>query len=264
GAKRNAMLIQDISKERIWTELTLLLAADEKYGNSTGHYDGLKILEAVGVFALLFPELSAGKGQMQRPDFHRYDVLEHSFRVVLYSPKAIRLAALLHDVGKPFCFHRDGNTFAHPQEGEKLAHDILTRLGAPHRDRAKTTELVALHMYDFNCQTGEEKLRRFFVEHYPLLEDLLALKQADFSGCMDNLSVAPTVKKWRTLLEQMKQEKAPLCLKQLAVNGKDLLAAGVQPQKIGSVLEKALRYAVVHPEDNEKTKLLKLLSRFQS
>ena len=113
GARQNAALIRDISRERIYTELMLLLAADEKYGNKTGHYDGLKILDEIGVFEILFPEIALGKGQMQRLDFHKYDVLEHSFRAVLYAPRDIRLAALLHDVGKPFCYRRDGNTFLH-------------------------------------------------------------------------------------------------------------------------------------------------------
>ncbi|MBR2904236.1 MAG: CCA tRNA nucleotidyltransferase [Clostridia bacterium] len=264
GARQNARLIRDISKERILTELNLILSADEKYGNKTGHYDGLKILEEIGVFSILFPELALGKGQQQRKDFHRYDVLEHSFRVVLYAPKKIRLAALLHDVGKPFCYRRDGNTFSHPQEGAPIADEILQRLGAPNKQRAHVTQLVALHMYDFNCQTGEDKLRRFFVDNYPLLEDVMLLKQADFSGCMDNLSPAPTVVRWRALLAEMERQKAPLTLKQLAVDGKDLVSAGVEGKKVGEILQKMLRYAAVHPQDNRREKLLRLLNLFNA
>ena len=264
GAKQNAHLILDITKERILCELKLLLVADEKYGNKWGHYEGLKVLDEIGVFALLFPELALGKGQMQRKDFHKYDVLEHSFRVVRYAPKEIRLAALLHDVAKPFCYHRDGNTFAHAQEGEKIAREILTRLGAPKKESELTVRLVAQHMYDFNCQTSEEKVRKFFVENQDILSEIMAIKQADFSGCMDDLSVAPTVQKWQKILQKIKEEKAPLTLKELSIDGNDLLKAGVAPQAIGKTLQKALRYAVCHPKENTKNRLLALLLQFQA
>ncbi len=262
GAKAHAELILDITKERVFTELRLLLCADDKYGNPSGHYEGLQILERIGVLDLLLPELTAGRGQAQRKDFHKYDVLEHSLRVVKYAPKDIRLAALLHDVGKPFCLQRDGNTFSHPQEGERIANDILKRLGAPNKEREQTAALVALHMYDYNCQTSEEKVRKFFVDHYSLLPQILALKQADYSGCMDDLSVAPTVKKWQGILQKMQAEEAPLTLKQLAVNGNDFLTAGVEAKKVGIALQRALRYAACQPQENTKERLLKLLPVF--
>ena len=109
GAKANASLIKDISPERIWTELTAILRADEKYGNPRGHYEGLKVLEETGVLDYILPELALGKNMAQREDFHKYDVLEHTLRAVLYADGRVRLAALLHDVGKPFCLLRDGN-----------------------------------------------------------------------------------------------------------------------------------------------------------
>ena len=262
GARQNAHLIKDISRERIYHELLYILSADKKYGNEKGHYEGLKLLDDIGVFALLFPELALGKGQMQRQDFHNYDVLEHTFRAVLYAPEEVRLAALLHDVGKPFTFQRDGNTFLHAQEGGPIADIILKRLGAPNKVRIRTVQLVALHMYDYNRQTGEDKLRRFFVENYPLLEQLMMIKQADFSACKDDLSIAPTVEKWREILDKMERENAPLCLKQLAVNGNDLLQAGCPPTKVGTALQNALLYAVCAPKENTKTRLLQLLPRF--
>ncbi len=262
GAKQNAHLIQDISKERIYHELLYILQADKKYGNKAGHYEGLKLLDEIGVFALLFPELAMGKGQMQRQDFHDYDVLEHTFRAVLYAPEEVRLAALLHDVGKPFTLQRDGNTFLHAQEGGPIADAILKRLGAPNKVRIRTVQLVALHMYDFNRQTGEDKLRRFFVENYPILEQLMMVKQADFSACKDDLSIAPTVEKWQSLLAQMKREKTPLSLKQLAVNGTDFLSAGCPPTQVGVALKNALLYAVCAPKENTKERLVQLLPRF--
>ena len=267
GAKENAKLIQDISPERIFDELVSILTADQKCGVVNAPYHGIQILEKTGVLAYILPELCLGKGMAQRPDFHKYDVLDHSFRALKYAEMQsqeypLRLAALLHDVGKPFCFLRDGNSYAHPQEGARLSKEILTRLKAPKKVIERIPALIEWHMYDLDCKAGENKLRRFFITHYPLLEDLLKLKQADFSACMDNLSPAPTCCRWRALLEQMKAEKAPLTLKELAISGKDLLHTSIPTNRIAAVLEKLLLHTCCHPTENEKQRLLKLAVGF--
>ena len=197
---------------------------------------------------------------VQRADFHKYDVLEHSLRAVKYATPSVRLAALLHDVGKPLCAIRDGNSYNHPTDGERLANTILHRLKAPKKVIETVCALTLWHMYDFNCQTKENKLRRFFVDHYDILEDLLKVKQADYSGCMDDESTAPTVVRWKGLLARMHKEGAPLTLKQLAVSGQDLLRSIPAPQ-IATTLKQLLYHAACYPKDNVKEKLLQLLPR---
>ena len=262
GATKHASLILDISPERIFAELIALLTAEKKYGVADGAYRGLKVLEQTGVLGYLLPELCKGKGLTQRADFHKYDVLEHSLRAVKYAPYqdgyTLRLAALLHDVGKPLCMLRDGNSYAHTEEGERLALEILGRLKAPKKTAETVVWLVRWHMYDFDCKTSENKLRRFFVQNAEQLPLLLALKQADFSACTDDTSIAPTCQKWTGLLEKMRKENVPFSLKALAVNGNDLLNAGIEKTNISRVLNGLLMHAAVCPRDNEKTRLLKL------
>ena len=262
GATYHATLIKDISPERIYTELTAILHADEKYGVKNGHYHGIKILEKTGVLTHILPELSLGKHMEQHKDFHDYDVLEHSFRALLYADKRIRLAALLHDVGKPFCKLRDGNTYAHNEEGARIAKEVLTRLKAPKKTIEQVSMLTRLHMYDLDCKVGENKLRRFLVKHHEILEDLLLLKQADFSACKDNLNPAPTVLRWNSLLSQMKAEKVPFTLKELAINGNDLLHLQIEPKQIAALLQNLLDHTAVHPQDNTKERLMRLALGF--
>ena len=258
GAKQNAALIKDISPERILTELNALLTADLKYGVTDGHYRGLKLLDETGVLDYILPELTLGRNLTQRADFHKYDVLEHSLRAALYAPPTLRFAALLHDVGKPYCKQRDGNSYEHHREGERLATEILFRLKVSNKQLERIPALIKWHMHDFNCQTSEKKLRRFFVEHYELLDDLLLLKQADFSACMDDLSVAPTCARWKELLNRMKAEKVPFNLKELAVNGKDILQLGILPRLVSSVLHELLMHTALYPMDNTPQKLTRL------
>ena len=199
GAAQNAALIRDIVPERIFHEMQLLLTADAKCGDRLAPYRGLCILRDTGVFAYIFPELARGDKMAQRKDFHDHDVLEHTFRCVRYAPPAIRWAALLHDCGKPLCMLRDGNFYAHPAEGARIAEETLVRLKAPVRLTEETKTLVLLHMRDFNLQMREGKVRREIVHAYPLLEKLFALKQADYSACKDDLSPAPSVVKWKRI-----------------------------------------------------------------
>ena len=258
GATKNADMITDVSPERIFAELTQILHADQKYGVEYGHYHALTVLEQVGVLAKILPELTAGKGIAQRSDFHKYDMLFHSLRAVRYADPEVRLAALLHDVGKPYCHRLFGNSYDHPREGERIAREILLRLKAPKKTTDEVCALTLWHMYDFNCQTKENKLRRFFVDHYPLLENLLKIKQADYSGCMDDTSIAPTVVRWKQLLTRMQEEGAPLTLKQLAVGGKDLIHLVPAPQ-IAATLQQLLYHAACFPKENTKERLLSLI-----
>ncbi len=258
GAKTHAALIVDISPERIFAELTAILCAEEKYGVKNGCYNGLKLLDTTRVLDYILPELAAGRALRQRPDFHKYDVLEHSLRAAAYAESEVKLAALLHDIGKPFCAERDGNVHAHPEEGAALVRRALSRLKAPKKVIDETAQLTALHMYDFNCQTGENKLKRFFVSYLPLLNRLLALKQADFSACTDDFSPAPTCVRWRALLAALKAENAPLTCKELAVSGKDLIDDGIEKSRVSDVLQKLLYHAVCNPKENVKERLKKL------
>ncbi len=266
GAKQNASLILDISPERVFEELTALLTADGKCGVADAPYHGLTLLKQTGVLARILPELAQGDGLMQRADFHKYDVLEHSLRAVRYMEGLderypLRLAALLHDVGKPACMLRDGNAHAHSEEGEEIARAILTRLKAPKRVTAQVCRLIKWHMYDFNCQTGENKLRRFLVQNYEILEDLRKLKQADFSACTDDTSQTPTCARWEDLLAKMQAEGVPFSLKGLAVNGKDVEKIGVPPHRIAEVLNALLMHVAVTPKDNHRERLLRLAVR---
>ena len=83
----------------------------------------------------------------------------------------------------------------------------------------------------------------------------MLLKQADFSACKDDVSLAPTCKKWHSILDKMQAEGVPFTLKQLAINGKDLLNAGVPAPQIARVLHALLEHTAIYPHDNKKNKL---------
>lgn len=264
--EKYSALILDVSGERIKDELQKILKSDKKYPFSSpnGHYLGLKILSDTGVLARIIPELSLAKGMAQRKDYHNYDVLEHTLRCVLYAPKEVRLSALLHDVGKPYCMENYGKFHGHDKEGERLAVEILKRLRFDNKTIAKTRFLVGAHMLDLNGEMRESKIRLFIAQNHDRIYDLLSLKQADYSACKDDLSVCPTVKKWKEIIDKMKKENTPFSLKELKISANDLIALGYQKKQIGDELKKLFKTVVLDPKLNDKEKLLFIATRSPS
>ena len=255
GALANSGLIADIAPERIYAELDLILHADLKYGVAGGQYKGLEILSETRVLDRILPELTAGRGMEQNPAYHNYDVLGHSLRAVLYADNSVRLAALLHDVGKPYCKIRNGNYHAHEEESARIARDICARYRVGKRLTAETVRLCALHMYDLKCDARESKIRRHIVNNADIYEKLLLVKQADYSACKDDLSVAPCVVKWNAIMEKMKSDGTPFNTGMLAVRGDGLIAEGIPPEAVGKILNLLLNDCAVQPSLNSREKL---------
>lgn len=272
SAKKNAALIADIAPERVFAELKLILSADEKYGNERGVYEALKILDETRVLDGIFPELTAGRNLKQRADFHDHDVLEHSLRAAAYSVRAgalaggedvpapfeVRLAALLHDIGKPAAYFRDGKFSDHPNMGVEICRAALTRLKAPVKTIAFIEDLTRWHMYDYDLKTKENKLRKFIVSHYDIFAALLLVKQADYSACKDNLSPAPCVIRLKNLEAKMRAENVPFSLKELAVRGNEIAPLLPSPRYVGATLNELLLHCAMIPSDNVKERLLRL------
>ena len=255
AARFHRELIRDVSAERIWGELKLILNADEKYGLNLAQYTGLKILKNTGILQIILPELCEGENMVQRKDFHKYDVLEHSLRCAAYADPSIRLAALLHDVGKPYCL-KNLKTFAgHDEEGARIAADICERLKVPKKQKEETVRLIETHMYDFRCDAKENKIRKFIIENIGIFDKILLLKQADYSACRDDFKTAPAVAKFRGIYDKMVEENLPFTLKGLDIKGDDLLSMGFPPEEVGRTLERLLLDCGMKLVANEKEKL---------
>ncbi len=263
SAKKYADNILEISPERILSELKMILVADKKYpfSDPIGHYNALKILDHTRVLDKILPELTEGRGMAQRADFHKYDVLEHSIRTVLYSRPSIRLGALFHDIGKPFCFLRDGYYYHHFSEGEKIAERVLKRLKADNATIEQVKFLVREHMVDLDCSMSENKVRRFLVKHQDRLDELRWVKQADFRASLEIESVAPTIVKWKKIYDKMIAEGTPFNLKELKITAQDLISLGYKDKWIGKELKALFDYAVLNPQKNNKETLLMLAKK---
>lgn len=263
GARAFADNVKDISPERIFAELKLILSADRAYtfSDKNGHYTALKLLDQTRVLDRIIPELTEGRGMVQRADFHKFDVLEHSLKTVQYADVEARLCALLHDVGKPYCIKTFGNAYKHHSEGVRIAVEVLNRLRADAESIKAVKFAVKYHMIDMDCSMREAKVRSFIVQNYNRLDLLFKIKQADFKGSMELEGRVPTIEKWEKIILKMKEEGVPFSLKEVNVSAIDLKELGYEGAKIGDQLKKLWEHVVVFPKDNQKEKLIKMAKK---
>ncbi len=261
AAKVLARQLGDISVQRKREELGKILLADTRYGFKGAHYRGLKTLGELGLWAYIIPELAEGIGVHQNSIYHKYDVYEHTLHTVEAAAPEIRLAALLHDIAKPLVLHKYGNMHQHSAEGAILCEEIMNRLGYPKSVIAETVKLVRWHMFDFDGNAGENKVRRFVQEHCDILDELILLKQADSLGTgmfTDNVFTA----KLTRAREIMREEGVPFSIGELKVNGKDLIDMKVPETMRAEALEYVLAECSVKGAKLDRVSQLTMIKRF--
>ncbi len=250
-----AGLMDNLARERVFDELCKLLPLVE----------ARDLLEFSPVLTQVIPELAPMLGFDQRTPYHQYDIFTHSAHAVAAVPAelTLRWAALLHDVGKPDCFTVDergrGHFYGHAKRGAQIADDIFLRLKAPTALRQQVALLVQQHMTPLE---PDRKLlrRRLSRLGADTVGQLLALQQADMgSKGADRPTDAARFDAVRQLLAQIEAEDACLTVRDLAINGHDLLALGYQGPAIGQALQKLLELVLDEQVENEKEALLKAL-----
>ncbi len=259
GATVFANNIKYIAFERIFEELKKILISNEKhaFSNPNGHYNGLKLLDKIGVLEIILPEVTNGRNLFQRKDFHKYDVLEHTLKTVLYAEKEVRLFALLHDIGKPLAMQKDKKFSNHAKYGKELVEIILQRLKADKRTIELATFLTENHMLDVKKPMPLQDLRVFFVENINKIPLLILLKQADHFAGKDDLTFPTYLTRWKELLVEIKEDGTPLTIKELKITAEQLLNLGCKRENLSKTLKTMFLECVKNPKRNTKDWLLK-------
>lgn len=254
---RHKDLILKVSGERIRDELIKILV-------SLDPCRGLEVLRMSRLMEAVLPELQACYGFNQHNPNHDKDIYHHTLAVIENTSNdlEVRLAALLHDIGKVTSFSMDeegvGHFYKHHLDSEEMARDILTRL----RFDNKTIECVCLlvreHMSRYShLRTSKTKkfINRIGVENLDLL---FQLQIADIQGGGKNNDISD-VFKLSTECEKILETNQPLSVKDLAVNGTDLMEIGFQQgKKLGQTLNYLLDLILENPENNTKEYLIKM------
>lgn len=253
AAREMSGLLGDIAPERIRVELDKLLAGEHAA-------EGLRGLIGCGAMRVIMPEFCENIGVKQDPAFHMYDVDEHILRTVEYAPPRLRLAALLHDIGKGRCVREEGNMYRHAQVSAQMAEEIMTRLRYSKEQTRRTVRLVAAHMTDMRGDMRESKLRRFVANNADIIDDLTELIIADARAACGNADREKCLRIAR-LRDKMQKEGVPFGVGELAINGNDVMAFGYKGEEIGKVLHELFDLCLRGEKKNERKILLDILEK---
>jgi putative nucleotidyltransferase with HDIG domain len=252
-----AELVRHLSGERIAAELERLLAAPLPSA-------GLRPLESTGLLRWISPELADQRGVPQ-DKVPGEDLWDHSLRAVDAAPvdrPVVRLAAFLHDIGKPATF-AEGRFLGHETAGAELAAELLARLRFPRSTTDRVVHLIRNHMFAYEPSWGDNAVRRFISKiGPPALDELFELRRADNIGS----GLAPDAGGLADLQVRVAAQLAAavaLDRRDLAIGGDDLIAElEVEPgPRLGAVLDRLLDAVVEDPRLNDRPTLLLLAQR---
>jgi tRNA nucleotidyltransferase (CCA-adding enzyme) len=250
--------LEIIAKERVQGELVKIL-------ETPNAAKGIILLEELGLLQYVLPELREGVGVGQNLH-HIYEVFEHSVRALDYAAKqnyslTVRMAALLHDVGKPRAKQGDGpnSTFyQHEYIGAKMAAKALDRLRFSKDFIEEVVHLVRYHMFYYNVgDVSERGVRRFLARVGPKsVPDLLKVREADRIGSGVPKAVPYKNRHLLFMIEKVKND--PISPKMLKVKGEDVMELlKIEPSpRVGWILSALLEEVLDDPAKNDREALL--------
>jgi putative nucleotidyltransferase with HDIG domain len=267
-----------VSEERIRDELNKIVASPQPSA-------AFRLMEQTGLLDLVLPELSACRGVEQK-GFHRFDVLDHSLLACDYAarqnyPMEVRLAALFHDIGKPGTRLKDDRGiwtfYQHEKRSAHMTEQLMSRLRYSVFQRGQICRLIGCHMFHYEDTWSDGAVRRFIIRAgEENLDNLYRLRRADAYGMTGDEasplaspglasppaspdSASPNLAALIHRVDRVLAENHALSLKDLAISGKDLIAAGIEPGKyMGIILNELLETVVDDPASNNRETLLRI------
>lgn len=263
--------IASISVERFRDELMKMMASPKPSV-------GLKMMEETGVLKIFMDELSVCRGCIQKDDrgYHIFDVMDHNIYACDGAPKEkplLRLAAFLHDCGKPASKvertvegHKINNFYNHEKYSVEITRSLMTKLKFSNAEIDYVCHLIENHMFHYESSWSDAAVRRFIVRvGLDSFDDLIDLRLADMYGKynadvrLHNSAGCANLVELTDRVKALAAQSCALSLKDLKVNGKDLIAEGIPAgKKLGKILNELFQTVLDDPEMNDREKLLKL------
>jgi poly(A) polymerase/tRNA nucleotidyltransferase (CCA-adding enzyme) len=261
--KKNSDSLRLISAERIRDELTKIISSENAA-------QGIEFLRELNLLKYIIPELEQGY-KVSQNKHHLYDCYDHSLKSLEYAAKKnfnqyVRMAALLHDIGKPITKQGQGKEatfYGHEMVGAKMTQKILERLKFPKKDVEKITKLVRYHLFYYHPdEVNESSIRKLLRSvGQESIEELIQLRMADRIGSGCPKAEPYKLRHLRYVIEKVSGD--PISAKMLKLTGNDIMKIlNIKPgPKIGQILDVLLGSVLDNPSDNKKQALEKEIKR---
>jgi tRNA nucleotidyltransferase (CCA-adding enzyme) len=228
-----------------------------------------EVMRTTGILGITIPEIMDQVGCEQN-QFHAYDVWNHSMACLdaCQGDASLRIAALLHDIGKPRTRARSEKTgdftfYNHETVGADMADPILERLRFSNEERDRIVSLVKNHLVCYSDEWSDAAVRRWIRRvHRDRIEDLYALNRADITGKgRDVTAELAGLEKLKTRVAGVLSAKDALSVRELTVDGKDVMRElGIPPsRRVGEILEALLEKVVEDPSLNIRDTMLAMI-----
>lgn len=257
-----ASTIDKVSRERIMVELNKLLISE--------HPERMRQVYESGLTAVFFPEFDKMMKTPQNNKHHCYSVGEHTLHTLskVEADKTLRLAMLLHDIGKPDTKTTDekgqDHFYCHQQVGAEMAAEILRRLKYDNDTIGKVKRYVRFH--DERPEETELAVRQAIVRMgLDCFPEIFQIKRADVlaQSMYKRKEKLQKIDAFETIYETIRAKGQCLEKKDLAVNGKDMLDLGVpQGRLVGEILEVLFSRVIQEPTKNQRDVLLQLAQEY--
>ncbi len=247
-------MLEKIAKERIRDEFIRIIMSDRPM-------EGLELAHELGVLQFIIPELEEGFDVKQN-QAHSYTVWEHLLRSIQHSAKnkwslEIRLAALLHDIGKPATAKwspekKDWTFHGHDVVGGRMTRKILTNLKFPNKQIDKITKLVRWHLFfsdtDLITLSAVRRMVRNVGEEN--IWDLMNLRVSDRIGTGRPKAHPYRLRKYKSMVEEAL--RSPISVTMLKIDGKKIMDVTRETPgpKIGFILHALLEEVLDDPKLN--------------
>ncbi len=258
---KNCKLINNVSSERIREELNGIMTAEDPMK--------LVLLREAGMMQLILPELEVCFATPQNNPHHVFNVGEHTLRSVaaIENDKCLRWAMLLHDTGKAVTRTTDekgiDHYYGHPAKSMEIAEAVMKRLRFDNKSMERIIRLIRFHDRDILPQP-KAVAKAVSVVGDDIFIDLLKIKRADKaaqnpSDLQKGIEYIDTIER---IYIGLKADHYCLSLRDLAIDGRDLVALGFQEGKeIGRMLKFLFEKVLEDPAFNEKERLKELAAR---
>lgn len=256
-------LLKNISAERIREEFTKLICGKNAYN---------VLQEFSDVISVFIPEIKKCVNFKQENRHHCYDVYTHTLKAVEKSrpDEIIRLSLFFHDIGKPIVAHFDEkgeqHYYGHPKKSAELTEEVMKRLRFDNETKNKVVTLVALHdtpiMVNDNIYPDRKRLKKIMSKiGKDLIYDLIHIKYCDNSAQKSEYFRGEDFyNKTYSMIDEIISQKECFSVKDLKINGDNLIAMGYKGKEIGKILNDVLECVINEKLENDYEEICSYVS----